>query len=228
MTRPQRRRRRRRRLRRPRWALTLADDAAAACAAAAAHAAGSAVDLTVESSTAQRVRLRTADGAAAVASAEHLGRRRPKRGAAVRAIVLDADPLSGTLSVSLDDALVAAADGATPKGKRKRGSADGVEALRKGGATVTAVVQASTPQRLILSLPDHGHAIAVATPPPLGWNLAGSAAAAAAAPRFEVGASVRCVTLVAGAERGRGRARAALPAAGSAAAAALCAARGRC
>ena len=60
--------------------LTLADDAAAACAAAAAHAASSAVDLTVESSTAQRVRLRTADGAAAVASAEHLGRRRPSAG----------------------------------------------------------------------------------------------------------------------------------------------------
>ena len=67
-------------------------------------------------------------------------------------------------------------------------AAGGVEALRKGGATVTAVVQASTPQRLILSLPDHGHAIAIATPPPLGWNLAGAAAAAAAAPRFEVGA----------------------------------------
>ena len=178
--------------------------------------------------TAQRVRLRTADGAAAVASAEHLGRRRPKRGAAVRAIVLDADPLSGTLAVSLDDALVAAADGATPKGKRKRGSADGVEALRKGGATVTAVVQASTPQRLILSLPDHGHAIAIATPPPLGWNLAGAAAAAAAAPRFEVGASVRCVTLKSPAPSEVAGGLAPRAAAGSAAAAALCAARGRC
>ena len=124
---------------------------------------------------------------------EHLGRRRPKRGAAVRAIVLDADPLSGTLSVSLDDALVAAADGATPKGKRKRGSADGVEALRKGGATVTAVVQTSTPQRLILSLPDHGHAS-----PLRRRRRSGGTSPSVPPPRRaadEVGASVRCVTL---------------------------------
>ena len=125
----------------------------------------------------------------------------------MRAIVLDADPLGSTLAVSLD-ALVAAADGARP-GKRKRGSADMVEALHSGA------VQASTPQRLILSLPDHGHAMRA--PPPLEWNLAGSAAAAAA-PRFEVGASVRCDTLKSPAPSGRRSSRRAPPPAAAAAA----------
>lgn len=111
-----------------------------------------------------------------------------KKGALHEVVCLDVDPLRDIVTVSLDKRLV----GSAKVAPKKRAA---VVAEINPSDTVSCVVQCLLPGRVVLTLPEHGHALAVSASE--DYNLRGAKAEA----RFEVGKTVTAVVFGTGGQR---------------------------